>query len=61
MENQNNIDVILLSKDVISKSCKQELIKWLTTTAQTMIGRQRKTAKKLFLLTLRDTPAIYLS
>ena len=61
MRHQNNIEVILLSNHSSTDQNQQELVKWLTTTLQSVIDRQHGSVKKMFLRTLKDTPAIFLS
>jgi len=61
MKNYNQIEVILFSKYSLLDSHQKELIRWLGTTAQTAIGRQLQKAKKVFLKSLKDTPAIFMS
>ena len=61
MKNNNQIEVILFSKYSIADFRQKELLRWLETTAQPAIDRQIEQAKKLFLKTLKDTPAIYMS
>jgi hypothetical protein len=61
MKNYNQVEIILFSKYSTTDFSQKELVRWLGTTAQSAIGRQYENAKKLFLKTLKDTPAIYLS
>ena len=61
MKNYNQVEVILFSKYSFKDPNYKELVKWLGTTVQPAIGRQLQTAKKIFLTTLKDTPAIYMS
>lgn len=61
MKNDNKVQVILFSKYSFGSFSQKELVKWLGTTLQPVIGQQNDTTKKLFLQTLKDTPAIYLS
>jgi hypothetical protein len=61
MKNYSQVEVILFSKYSTTDFRQKELVRWLGTTAQSAIGRQYEKAKKLFLKTLKDTPAIYLS
>jgi len=61
MENINNIEVILSSKLFLSYARKEELVLWLTTTVQTAIEKQLGETKKIFLTTLKGSPAIYMS
>ena len=61
MKNHNQVEVILFSKYSLRDLHQKELITWLGTIAQATIGRQQEKAKKLFLKTLKGTPAIYMS
>ena len=61
MKNYNQIEVILFSKYSTTDFRQKELVRWLGTTAQSAIGRQYEKTKKLFLKTLKGTPAIYMS
>ena len=61
MKNYNLVEVILFSRYCCRDPRYKELVKWLGTTAQSVIGDQHKRAKKIFLKTLKDTPAIYMS
>ena len=61
MKNNNQVAVILFSKYSYKDVRQKELVKWLGTEAQLEIGRQLQRTKKVFLKTLKDTPAIYMS
>jgi len=61
MKYNSNIEVILLSSASFTNLYDQKLLNWLTTTAQAIIVKQHETTKKLFVRTLRSSPAIYLS
>ena len=61
MRHYNQVEIILFSKYSLKDIRQKELVRWLGTAAQFTIGLQNKKAKKLFLSTLKDTPAIYLS
>ena len=61
MKHSNQIEVILFSKYYPSDQGQKQLVRWLGTTAQALIGRQHEKAKKLNLQRLKETPAIYLS
>ena len=61
MKNNNKVQVLLFSKYSLEDFTQRELVKWLGTTLQPIIVQQDETTKKLFLKTLKDTPAIYLS
>ncbi|HEU5165359.1 MAG TPA: hypothetical protein VFU29_07460 [Chitinophagaceae bacterium] len=40
---------------------QKELVRWLETTAQSILGHQNEKAEKIKLRTLQETPPIYLS
>ena len=61
MKNNNQVEVILFSKYSFKDMHQKELVRWLGTAAQSEIGRQLQKTKKVFLKTLKDTPAIYMS
>ena len=61
MKNYNRAEIILFSKYSRADSRHKEQVTWLGTTAQSAIVCQHEKAKKFFLRTLKDTPAIYLS
>jgi hypothetical protein len=61
MKNNNKVEVILFSKYSFADSRQRELVRWLEATLQPAIERQQNVARKLFLGTLKDSPAIYLS
>ena len=61
MKYPNQLEVILFSKYSLRDLRQKELIRWLGTTAQSIIGRQYEKAKKINLATLKETPAIYMS
>ena len=61
MKNYNQVEVILFAKYYLQNSDQKEFVKWLGTTAQSAIGRQQDQVKKIFLRSLKNTPAIYLS
>lgn len=61
MKYYNQVEVILFSKYSLNDLRQKELVRWLGTTAQRPIRHQHEKAKKIFLRTLRDTPAIYMS
>ena len=61
MKNYNQVEVILFPKYSLGDLRQKQLARWVGTTAQSAIGRQDEKAKKLFLRSLRETPAIYLS
>ena len=61
MKHYNQTEVILFSKYSFNDLRQKELVKWLGTTAQSAIQQQHVVTKRLFLKTLKDTPAIYMS
>jgi hypothetical protein len=61
MKNINKVEVILFSKYSFADARQKELVRWMGTTLQPAIRRQLDTTPKLFLRTLKDSPAIYLS
>lgn len=61
MKYSNQFEVILFSKYSLKDLRQKELMKWMGTTAQSVIGRQHKSAKKMILVTLKETPPIYMS
>ena len=61
MKYSNQLEVILFSKYSFIDLRHKELVRWLGTTAQSVIGRQQEKAKKINLRTLKETPAIYMS
>jgi len=61
MKNNNQVEVILFSSYSFDNTLQKKLVRWLGTTAQSMIARQQEKTRKLFLKTLKGTPAIFLS
>jgi len=61
MKSSNQLEVILFSQYSLKDIRQRELVRWLGTTAQTIIKKQQEKAKKISLPTLKATPAIYLS
>jgi hypothetical protein len=61
MEDDNNMEVILVSKYALSDLRQKELRKWLQTVLQPAIRIQHEKVEKMFLGPLKSTPAIYLS
>jgi hypothetical protein len=61
MENNKQVEVIFFSKYSLKNSGHKEQVRWLGTIAQSAIELQDEKAKKIFLRTLKSTPAIYLS
>ena len=52
---------IIFSKYPVLCLHQKELVRWLETTAQPIIGQQNEKAKKIKLRTLKESPAIFLS
>ena len=61
MKNSSIIEIILNSKDFLSLARQKELVEWLTTTIQPMIGKQELLENKLFLNSFKNSPPIHLS
>ena len=61
MKSSNQLEVILFSQYSLKDIRQRELVRWLGTAAQSEIGRQLQRTKKVFLKTLKDTPAIFMS
>ncbi len=61
MKYSNQLEVILFSKYSLNDRRQKELVRWLGTTAQSVIRRQYEKARKINLRTLKGTPAIYMS
>jgi hypothetical protein len=61
MENNKQVEVIFFPKYSLRNLHHKEQVRWLGTIAQSAIELQNEIAKKLFLRTLKGTPAIYLS
>jgi hypothetical protein len=61
MRAYNNIEIILVSTQASRKVGQKALVKWLTTTLQSVIDTQQQSIEKIFLKILQDSPAIYLS
>ena len=61
MKDYYQLEVILFSKYPFKNLGQKDLLEWLRTTAQFAIDRQHNRVKKLFLKTLKDSPAIYFS
>jgi len=61
MKYNNQVEIILFSRYSIANVHQKQLVRWMGTTVQTVIGKQQERAKKIFLSTLKDTPAIYMS
>ena len=61
MKNDNNVEVILFSKYSFGNFDQKELVRWVGTSLQPVLWLQDDATPKLFLKTLKDTPAIYLS
>jgi len=61
MKSDKKVAVILFSKYSFADPRQKELVRWVGTTLQSAIAQQQEMTKKLFLKSLRNTPAIYLS
>ena len=61
MENSKQVEVIFFPKYSLTNLAHKQQIRWLGTIAQFAIELQNEKVKKLFLKTLKGTPAIYLS
>lgn len=61
MKYSHQLEVILFSKYSLTDLRQKELVRWLETTAQSVIGRQLEKAKKINLRTLTEAPEIYMS
>jgi len=61
MKKYNQVEVILFSKYSLSNLRHKELVTWLGTTLQPAISRQQSKAKKMFLKSIKESPAIYMS
>ena len=61
MKNYNQLELVLFSKYSFKNLRQKDLVRWLGTTAQSIIGTQHEKAQKINLRTLKETPPIYLS
>lgn len=61
MKKYNQVEVILFTQYLFRDINQKELIKWLGTTVQSVIGRQETRVKKMYPTSLKNTPPIYLS
>ena len=61
MKHSNQSEVIFFSKYSFKDLLQRELVRWLGTTAQSLIGQQEERAKEIYLRTLEETPTIYMS
>lgn len=61
MRYSNQLEVILFSKYSLKDVRQKELVRWLGTTAQSVIAVQQQKTRRISLQTLRQTPAIYMS
>ncbi len=61
MKQDNNVEVILVSKYALTNSSQKELRKWLKVILQPAIRLQQEQVEKMFLRLLKNTPAIFLS
>jgi hypothetical protein len=61
MKNSNKLEVLLTPKYSSENKAHKELLSWLVNILQPVILQKQVVARKLFLKTLINTPAIYLS
>jgi len=61
MKQDYTIEILLPSEFSSPYWNRKRLVKWLTTTVQSVIVIQQVRTKKIFLSTMKDTPAIYMS
>jgi len=61
MKYSNQIEVIFFSKHSLQDLLQKELLWWLGTTAQLLVGQQQESAQEIYLRTLEETPTIYMS
>jgi len=61
MKNNNNLELILFSKFPLRDPRQKELLKWLTTTMQSVIIKQREWTWNRFFWILEDTEPICMS
>jgi len=61
MKHYHQLEVILFSRYSFKDLRQKELVRWLGTTGQSAINAQHGKARKIFLKTLKGTPAIYMS
>ena len=61
MKHDYTIEILLPSEFSSSYWNQKRLVKWLTTTVQSIIVEQQVRAKKIFLSAMKNTPAIYMS
>ena len=61
MRSSNQLEIILFSKYSLKDVRQKQLVRWLGTTAQTVIALQQAKTKRINLITLNKTPAIYMS
>jgi hypothetical protein len=61
MKNNYLVEVILFSNYTFRDQRQRKLVQWLGAAPQSAIGQQQEKTKKLFLKTLRKTPAIFMS
>jgi hypothetical protein len=61
MKSDKKVAVIIFSRYSFTDSRQKELVRWVGTTLQSAIAQQEEMTRKLFLKSLKNTPAIYLS
>jgi len=61
MKSDKKVAVILFSKYSFNDPRQKELVRWVGTNLQSAIAKQQEMTRKLFLKSLKNTPAIYLS
>jgi hypothetical protein len=60
-DNNNYIEVLMYSNELLVKWNQSEIVKWFTTIIQPVIDKQEAYTKKLLYATLKNTSPIYLS
>jgi hypothetical protein len=60
-DNNNYIEVLMYSNELLVKRNQIEVIKWFTNIIQPIIDKQELYTKKLFYATLKNISPIYLS
>lgn len=61
MKNNHQVEVIIFSNYSLRNLHQEELVKWIGTTAQSVIHRQQERTKKIFLKNLTGVSPIYMS
>ena len=61
MKNDNNIEIILNSNHFLPEWRQNELVNWLITIVQPLIGLQQLAAKKIITNSLKYLPPIHMS